>query len=51
MPQTLETRVEYLEKKVAELVAEPNGIARKKDWRRTLGIFKNTGISQEAKVQ
>lgn len=41
MPETLEKRVERLEKKVAELSARPNGVKRKKDWRRTIGAFKN----------
>jgi hypothetical protein len=41
MLQTLEMRVGDLEKKVAELAAEPNRVARKKDWRRTVGIFKD----------
>ena len=48
MAETLEMRVEDLEKKVAELAAESNGLARKKDWRRTIGIFKNDPDFEEA---
>jgi hypothetical protein len=48
MSQTLEMRVEDLEKKVAELSAEPIRLARKKDWRRTLGVFKDDPDFEEA---
>jgi hypothetical protein len=48
MAQTLEQRVEELEKKVAELSAEQSGAIRKKDWRRTIGIFKNDPDFEEA---
>ena len=48
MSQTLEMRVETLEKKVAALSAEPNQLSRKKDWRRTIGIFKNDPDFEEA---
>src|SRR6266404_3744509 len=48
MSQTLEKRVEDLEKKVAELSAEPTRTARKKDWRRTIGIFKDDPDFEEA---
>jgi hypothetical protein len=48
MSQTLEKRVEELEKKVAELSAEPTRLTRKKDWRRTIGIFKNDPDFEEA---
>ena len=41
MSQTLEKRVEALEKKVAELSAQPGQSPRKKDPWRTFGIFKN----------
>ena len=41
MSKTLEQRVEELEKKVAELSAPPVGSKRKKDWRRTFGIFQD----------
>ena len=48
MSQTLEKRVEDLEKKVAELSAEPTRLTRKKDWRRTIGIFKDDPDFEEA---
>ena len=48
MPQTLEKRVEELEKKVAELSDQPNRSNRKKDWRRTIGIFRNDPDFEEA---
>ena len=41
MSQTLEKRVTELEKKVAELSAQPIRSNRKKDWRRTIGIFRD----------
>ena len=48
MSQTLEKRVEELEKKVAELSAKPTRLTRKKDWRRTIGIFKHDPDFEEA---
>ena len=48
MSQTLEKRVEELEKKVAELSAKPASVTRKKDWRRTIGIFKDDPEFDEA---
>jgi hypothetical protein len=48
MPQTLEQRVEELEKKVAELSGEPARLTPKKDWRRTIGIFKDDSDFDEA---
>jgi hypothetical protein len=48
MSQTLEKRVEELEKKVAELSAKPARLTRKKDWRRTFGIFKDDPDFEEA---
>jgi hypothetical protein len=48
MAQTLEKRVEELEKKVAELSAKPALRTRKKDWRRTIGIFENDPDFEEA---
>ena len=48
MSRTLEKRVEELEKKVAELGGKPALRPRKKDWRRTIGIFKNDPDFEEA---
>lgn len=48
MSQTLEKRVEALEKKVAELSAGSSRSVRKKDWRRTIGIFHNDPDFEEA---
>jgi hypothetical protein len=48
MSQTLEMRIESLEKKVAELTAKTGGPAREKDWRRTAGIFKDDPDFEEA---
>ena len=48
MSQTLEKRVEELEKKVAELSAKPASVTRNKDWRRTIGIFKDDPEFDEA---
>jgi hypothetical protein len=45
MSQTLEMRVERLEKRVAELTEEAK---RNKDWRRTVAIFKNDRDFEEA---
>ena len=41
MSKTLEERVTVLEKKVALLAAQDDRSARKKDWRRTIGIFRD----------
>jgi hypothetical protein len=48
MSQELEKRVADLEKKVAEMSAEPTRLVRKKDWRRTFGIFKDDPDFEEA---
>ena len=48
MSETLERRVEQLEKKVAELSARPIRSNRKKNWRRTLGVFQNDPDFEEA---
>ena len=48
MSQTLEKRVEELERKVAELGAKPSLPARKKDPWRTFGIFQDDPDFQEA---
>jgi hypothetical protein len=48
MSQTLEQRVAELERKVAELTSQPAGSARKKDWRRTFGAFKDSPHYEEA---
>ena len=49
MPQTLEQRVEELEKKVAGLSAEILGLQpRKKDWRRTVGTMEDDEITRSA---
>jgi hypothetical protein len=48
MPQTLEKRVEWLEKKVAKLSAKPKQSARKKNPWRTFGVFKNDSDFEEA---
>ena len=48
MSQTLEKRVEELEKKVAELSSQPSPAVRKKDPWRTFGIFKDDPDFQEA---
>ena len=47
MSQTLEGRVEELEKKVAELTARLTDPGSK-DWRRTIGIFQNDPEFEEA---
>lgn len=46
MPQTLEQRIEELERKVAELTAA--AATPKKDWRRSIGIFANDPDFDEA---
>jgi hypothetical protein len=48
MSQTLEKRVEELERKVAELSERPISSNRRKDWRRTIGIFHNDPDFEEA---
>jgi hypothetical protein len=48
MSQTLEQRVAELEKKVAELTSHPTPPAKKKDWRRTVGAFKDDPDFDEA---
>ena len=48
MSQTLEKRVEDLDKKLAELIGETTRSTRKKDWRRTIGIFKDDPDVEEA---
>ena len=48
MSQTLEKRVTKLEKKVAQLTARSARTNRKKDWRRTIGVFRNDPDFEEA---
>jgi len=48
MSHTLEKRVAELETKVAELSAQPIRSNRKKDWRRTIGIFRNDPDFEQA---
>jgi hypothetical protein len=48
MSQTLEQRVAELEKMVAELRSQPTPTAKKKDWRRTVGVFKDDPDFDEA---
>jgi len=48
MSQTLEKRVKELEKKLAELSSQPIRSNRKKDWRQTIGIFRNDPDFEEA---
>ena len=49
MSQTLESRVEDLEKKVAELSAQILQLRPvKKDWRRTVGSMPDDDIAREA---
>jgi hypothetical protein len=48
MSQTLEKRVKELEKKLAELSSQPIRSNRKKDWRHTIGIFRNDPDFEEA---
>jgi hypothetical protein len=48
MSQTLEERVQELEKKVAELSTRPNVSSRKKNPWRTFGIFQNDPDFEEA---
>ena len=44
---TLEERVATLEKLVAELMHKADTSVRKKDWRRTVGMFDGDSIMQE----
>ena len=48
MSQTLENRVKALERKVAQLSPRPARSSRKKDWRRTIGIFRNDRDFEQA---
>ena len=49
MSQTLESRVQQLEQKVAELSAEILGLKpRAKDWRRTVGSMEDDEITRSA---
>ena len=49
MSQTLEKRVEELEKKLAELSVQVLDLRpRKKDWRRTVGSMIDDELTQEA---
>lgn len=48
MSQMLEQRVEQLEKRVAQLSEGVVPSNRKKDWRRTIGIFQNDPDFEEA---
>lgn len=48
MSQTLEKRVTELEKKVAEMSDQPIRSNRKKDWRRTIGVFRDDPDFEEA---
>ena len=48
MSQALERRVNALEKKVAQLSAQPARSNRKRDWQRTIGIFQNDPDFEEA---
>ena len=48
MSQALEKRVKALERKVAQLGTSPPRSNRKKDWRRTIGIFPEDPDFEEA---
>jgi hypothetical protein len=48
MPETLEQRLEEVEKKVAELGAIVGAGSRKKDWLSTVGTLPDDQISREA---
>ena len=49
MSQTLEQRVEELEKKVGQLSAEVLGLRTgEKDWRRTVGSIPDNELTREA---
>jgi hypothetical protein len=48
MPRaTLEERVAALEKQVADLLANPSGTGRVKDWRRTRGFFTGDDLMKQ----
>ena len=48
MPQvTLEQRVARLERLVEQLINEPDGVPRQKDWRRTVGMFADDPVMAE----
>jgi len=49
MSQTIESRVEDLEKKFSELAAQVLDLKRrKKDWRSTFGTLENDDMTEEA---
>jgi hypothetical protein len=48
MSQTLEMRVKNLEEKVAALASDQPASFQKKDWRRSIGIFKDDPDFEEA---
>lgn len=49
MSQTIESRVEDLEKKFSELAAQVLDLKRrKKDWRSTFGTLENDDMTKEA---
>ena len=49
MSQTIEQRVELLEKEFAELRSQVLGLKqRKRDWRSTLGTLENDEMTREA---
>ena len=49
MSQTLEKRVDELERKVAELIAKTLDLRpRQKDWRRTVGTMTDDEMAREA---
>ena len=48
MSQQLEQRVKKLEKQVVALVTRAVGTRRRKDWRRTIGIFQNDSDFEQA---
>lgn len=48
MPQTLEDRMDELEKRVAALAALVGAKPRKKDWLATVGTLRDDELSREA---
>jgi hypothetical protein len=49
MPQTLEKRIESLERDFSDLRAQVLGLSqRKKDWRSTVGTLENDDMTREA---
>lgn len=48
MPQSLEQRVDALERRVAQLDKQGNAPEGQKDWRRTIGVFANDPDFEEA---